>query len=115
MLTCCTATPPTERRLVGTWVSRASGATPEDVNARPRPGDATAKFIYYPDHTYVASRSDQKATVAGTWRIEGDYLVERVNGTSKEQRTGILRLSKTKLIFIGFEGSEGHWWRLGTF
>jgi hypothetical protein len=101
--------------LVGTWVMRGSGATLEEVNSRPKPGEPIAKFEYSADHTYVASRSDEKKTVTGTWRIDGDYLVERSNGSSKDERTFILRLTDTKLVFSSIYGTEGHWWRLGTF
>jgi hypothetical protein len=111
----CTTPPMAESKLVGTWVSRGIGATLEEANARPKPGEAVSKFVYYTDHTYVASRTGQKKTVHGTWRIEGDYLVERANGSSEDQRTFILQLTDTKLVFSGVYGTEGHWWRWGTF
>ena|ERR1700759_1552250 len=115
LLTCCVATPPTEEKLVGTWGSRAYGDTLKEANQKPKPGEAFSQFVYKSDHTYVASRTDDPKTVTGTWRIEGDYLVQRVNGSSKEERTFILQLTNSKLVFISIFGTEGHWWRMGTF
>ena len=117
LLFTCYATPPTlEQKLVGTWVTPAITVTPPGKDAKPpKPGEPVAKFVYNADHTYVASRSDLKEAVTGTWRIEGDYLITKpAEGHSKEERTFILRLTASKLIFSG-AGTEGHWWRLGTF
>jgi hypothetical protein len=111
VFTSCAAAPPMERTLVGTWVSCEYGLG----ESPPKPGEPIAKFVYKPDHTYVASISGKSATVTGKWRIEGDYLVERVDRSSKEERTFILQLTANKLVFTGVSGTKGHWWRLGTF
>jgi hypothetical protein len=117
LLFTCYATPPTlEQKLVGTWVTPAITMTPPGKDAKPpKPGEPVAKFVYNADHTYVASRSDQKATVTGTWKIESNYLITKsAKWLSKEERTLILRLTDRKLIFSDGQ-IEGHWWRSGTF
>ena len=113
----CYATPPTlEQKLVGTWVTPAISEIPPGKNSKPpKPGEAVARFVYNADHTYIASRSDLKETVTGTWRIESNYLITKpAKWRSKEERTLILRLTDKKLIFSDGQ-IEGHWWRMGSF
>ena len=115
LLFTCYATPQTlEQKLVGSWVTPAISVTPPGKNSKPpKAGEAVARFVYNADHTYVASRSDLKETVTGTWRIEGNYLITKsAKLFSKEERTLILQLTDKKLIFTDGQ-IEGHWWRVG--
>jgi hypothetical protein len=101
-----------EQRLVGTWVIRAGGRTLAENNERPKPGEAVTKFVYSSDHRFISSWSADQTTVTGTWKIEGDFLIQHFNGSSRVERTRILRLTNTDLVFTDGHGTEGHWWRL---
>src|SRR5438045_3367870 len=94
LLSCSTTGPSVERNLVGTWISCRYGW----CESRPKPGEVTIKCVYKPDHTYVASSSDKPDIVTGTWKIEGDDLVQRVDRSSEEQRTSILLVTDSKLV-----------------
>ena len=105
---------PSENKLVGTWVKRAVGRAPEEMDSRPGPQDAVVKMIFTADHTFMTYSTDQPGVSTAVWSVEGNELV--VRGGKIEDRVPIARLTDTQLvILVGHEYSKSTWWRSGAF
>ena len=107
------ATTPSEDKLIGTWVARAS-STPDQLDTPPGRHDAVAKMIFKADHTFLTYRTDEPDVTRAVWSVEGNELV--VRGNKIEDRVPIAKLTGTKLvILVGHEYSKSNWWRSGSF
>jgi len=85
--------------IIGTWTNKVEyGRT---------------SYIYNTDKSYVYEYDDGKTNV-GTWRIEGEMLIQTEKGDDYEHVSEIMSLNEEELVLLMMERYQSTYLRLGS-